>query len=167
MAFKPSKRKKHNIDRAQAKLTLNSMMDIFIIILLFLLKTYSAQGHLIFHSTKLDLPVSSVVNQSDVGLKLVVTQDMIFVEKKPIVRMQNVIKNSDGVVKNGIILPLKKVLLNFGTKSRQLEEKYGIKFSGDISISADKNLDYEDLVKIIQTCGNADYPNMHLSAYNK
>ncbi len=162
MAFKPSKIKKHNIHRVQAKLSLNSMMDIFIIILLFLLKTYSAQGHLFSHLHDLQLPVSQQENQPDRGLELVVSPEMIYFENMPVVPLVSVMSNAPEVVQNGIILPLKKTLEGYSSEGRLLEERYGIRFSGALSVKADRNLDYAELVKIMQTCGNAGFSNLHL-----
>jgi len=162
MAFKPSKIKKHNIDRSQAKLSLNSMMDIFIIILLFLLKTYSAQGHLFTHMHDVQLPQSQRESQVEHGLELVVSPDMIYFENRAIVPLPPIVADDPKVMKNGIIQPLKQTLEGYSNEGRRLEEKYGIKFIGALSIKADRNLEYSQLVKILQTCGQANFSNLHL-----
>ncbi|KAA3661618.1 MAG: hypothetical protein DWQ10_04170 [Calditrichaeota bacterium] len=167
MAFKPSKRKKHNIDRVEAKLSLNSMMDIFIIILLFLLKTYSAHGSFLPQNKNLQLPTAAIRNHVNVGLELVATSETIFVEKQPVVRMQDVNLEKSHVVADGIILPLFRVLHTYAIKANKLEKTYGIKFTGSIVIKADKNLDYRELVRVMQTCGKAKYHNIHLAVANK
>ena len=47
MAFIPSRSKRHTTDSGDVKLNLNSMMDMFTIILLFLLKVYSTDGQMV------------------------------------------------------------------------------------------------------------------------
>lgn len=162
MAFKPSKIKKHNIDRSQAKLNLNSMMDIFIIVLLFLLKTYSAHGQLFSHMHEVQLPRSDRSGAPEHGLELVVSPQMIYFENQSIVALAPVIANDSGVVKNGIIIPLKNALQKYADEAQRLQQTYGIKFSGALSINADRNLEYSELVKILQTCGQANFSKLHL-----
>ena len=146
---------------------MNSMMDIFIIILLFLLKTYSAHGRFLSQEKDLQLPYAKFQNHVNIGLELVVTNETIFVEKQPVAEMHDVVYNKPPIVVEGIVVPLYKVLYKYALQAQKMEKKYGIKFNGSIVIKANKNLDYKDLVKIMQTCGKATFANMHLAVANQ
>ena len=60
MAFIPSRIKKHDTNPGKVRVNLTSMMDMFTIILVFLLKTYSTEGMLIHPSDSLTLPTSTI-----------------------------------------------------------------------------------------------------------
>ena len=91
MAFVPSRRKKHQTGAARVSLNLTSMMDMFTIILVFLLKTYSTEGQLIHPSDNLTLPNSTVENPPEIALDVTVSQGWIMVNNNPVVQMSRVV----------------------------------------------------------------------------
>ena len=76
MAFAPSKRRRLTTIEP-AKVSLNAMLDIMTIILLFLLKTYSATGALI-HPSIDNLPFSTSEKEARKTLSLILTSDGLF-----------------------------------------------------------------------------------------
>lgn len=162
MAFKPSKIKKHNTDPGKVKLNLTSMMDMFTIILVFLLKTFSTEGMLIQPSEYLTLPISTVEKSPEVALDIIVSKEWIMVHNEPIVRVADVID-----FKGFIIKPLHDKLYVYAREAKRMEELYGTKFSGKVTIQGDKSIPYKLLVKVMATCGKSDYPNMRLVVYKK
>jgi len=167
MAFIPSKIKKHNTKTPQVKLTLTSMMDMFTIILVFLLKTFSTEGQLISPSDYLKLPDSKVEQPPEVGLDLVVSRQVILVNDEKVVTMDDVIANRPAIVDSGIIKPLRDKLNFYSSQARRMEIDYGVKFSGKVVIQGDRELPYSELVKVMRTCGVSGYPNMRLLVYNE
>lgn len=165
MAYIPSRIKKHNVKQAEVKLNLTSMMDMFTIILVFLLKTFSTEGQLISPSNYLKLPDSKVEQPPEVGLDLVVSKQLIIVNDEKVITVDDVMANDPAVVQNGIILPLREKLLFYSSRARQMEVDWGVKFSGKVTIQGDKALPYSELVKVMRTCGASDYPNMRLLVY--
>ncbi len=162
MAFIPSRIKKHNTDPGQIRLNLTSMMDMFTIILVFLLKTYSTEGQLIHPSNSLQLPKSTVERSPEVALDVVVSKDQILVNNKPVVSMQEV-----HALRGFLIPQLQRELQFYANEAKKMEQNFGIKFSGKVTIQGDRRLPYGDLVKVMYTCGRADYPNMRLVVYRK
>lgn len=160
MAFVPSKIKKHNTDTGEVKLNLTSMMDMFTIILVFLLKTFSAEGMLIQPSEYLTLPTSSVEKSPEVALDVVVSKEWIMVHNEPIVRVAELTNYKGFVIK-----PLQEKLSVYAREAKRMEELYGTKFSGKVTIQGDKSIPYKLLVKVMATCGKSDYPNMRLVVY--
>ncbi len=79
MAFAPSKRRrlKRNDD---PKMNLSSMMDMMTIILLFLLKSYSASGALIKPALDIQLPQSSVQTEPKRALAVVLIKNSNFLQ---------------------------------------------------------------------------------------
>ena len=156
MAYIPSHKKQHKTDPGEARLQLTSMMDMFTIILVFLLKTYSTHGQLINPSQDL------TQQMPELGLDVTVSSDWILVNGKPVVKTSNL--ESMG----GYIIPgLQEELFRYAREAEKMEELYGAKFSGKVTIQGDKNLPYRTLIKVMATCGQSDYPNMRLIVYRE
>lgn len=167
MAFIPSRIKKHDTKAVEVKLNLTSMMDMFTIILVFLLKTFSTEGQLISPSEYLKLPNSLIEEPAQVGLDLIVSKQIILVNHEKVATMDDVISNDPAVVENGIIKPLRERLRYYSTQAKKMEVDYGVKFSGRVMIQGDRELPYAELVKVMRTCGVSDYPNMRLVVYRE
>ena len=162
MAFIPSHRKRHRTGSGEVKLQLTSMMDMFTILLVFLLKTYSTHGQLINPSQDLTLPQSVVEHPPEVGLDVTVSTDWILVNGKPVERTSSVDSS------NQIVVPaLQQELLRYASEGKKLETTLGTPFSGKVTIQGDKNLPYRLLIKVMATCGQSDFPNMRLVVYLK
>ena len=162
MAFIPSHRKRHKTDPGEARLQLTSMMDMFTIILVFLLKTYSTHGQLINPSQDLTLPTSLVQHPPELGLDVTVSADWILVNEKPVEQTQNIISEDTYIVQR-----LQEELLRYAREAEKMEEIYGAKFSGKVTIQGDKNLPYRLLIKVMYTCGQSNYPNIRLVVYKE
>lgn len=167
MAFIPSRIKRHDTDPGEVKLTLTSMMDMFTIILVFLLKTYSTEGRLVSPSEYLTLPHSTVEQPAEVGLDVVVSKQIVMVNNESVALVADLVNNNPKVVEGGIIKPLRDRLRYYSREAKRLEADYGIRFSGKVTIQGDKDLAYSELVKVMRTCGVSDYPNMRLIVYRE
>ena len=156
-------RKRRGIKRSQTvRLQLTSMMDMFTIILVFLLKTYSTQGQLINPSDDLTLPSSTTQQAPQLGLDVTVSSDWILVNGKAIEKTSTVNEI------NGYIIPsLRNVLRQYAQEATLMKERYGAEYSGKVTIQGDKNLPYEILIKIMATCGQSNFPNLRLVVYQK
>lgn len=162
MAYIPSRRKRHNTFVNNATLNLTSMMDMFTIILVFLLKAYTSEGQLIQPSDTLSLPKSTLKTPLETALNLVVSQDMILVNDKPVILMEEVVKQN-----NFLIAPLQAELRRHANEAKRMEAQFEMPFTGKIVIQGDREIQYKDLVKVMATCGMSDYPNMRLVVYQK
>lgn len=162
MAFVPSKAKKHPTGIGRVSLNLTSMMDMFTIILVFLLKTYSTEGQLIQPSQNLTLPSSTIENPPEVALDVTISREWILVNNEP------VIQTSEVEAQNELLIgKLGAALQKYALEAKKMEERYGVRFSGKVTIQGDKNLPFRTLLKVMATCGRSDYPNMRLVVYQK
>ncbi len=160
--FPPSKAKKHGSWQEKATLNLTSMMDMFTILLVFLLRAFSLEGQLVHPSDYLTLPKSTVKQPPELALEVVVSKEWIMVNDKPVARVKEVEQQQ------GLIIPALKAELDVHAReAKKMEELYGTPFSGKITIQGDKDLPYNTLVKVMATCGQAEYPNMRLAVYQK
>jgi len=162
MAFIPSRIKRHDTASPKVGLNLTSMMDMFTIILVFLLKSYSVEGQLTHPSKDLTLPKSNTDRLPEVALDVTVSREWILVNEKPVEQLSNVIQHAD------LLIPrLQDALQRYANEAKKMEETYGIKFSGKVTIQGDKKLPFSTLLKVMATCGRSDFPNMRLVVYQK
>jgi len=168
MAFIPSRIKKHNTGSGKVSLNLTSMMDMFTIILVFLLKTFSTEGQLLQPSDHLQLPKSTVGKAPEIALDVVVTRKEILVNDSPVLIENDADPNKLVAADyNRIITPLYERMVIFANESKKMEELYGTEFTGKVTIQGDYKLPFSLLVKIMYTCGQAEFGNMRLVVYRK
>ena len=160
MAFIASRSKRHITDPGKLGLNMNAMMDMFTIILLFLLKVYSTEGHLINPSEDLTLPSSTIEKVSEVSLDLAISKEWLVLNDKPVMKVKDLL-----ATKQYIIPALQQELLRYAEEAEKMQERYGRRFSGSITIQGDKELPYRALVKVMATCGRSKYPNMRFLVY--
>lgn len=147
------------------KLNITSMMDMFTIILVFLLKSFSTQGQLITPATGLLLPTSTVERTTRSSLDVQITKDKILVQDKIVVdekELRDILKQ-----KNFIIQKLYDVLEKYTDAGMRMSEISGSDASGEITIQGDIGVPYKLLTRVMYTCGQAGYPSMNLVVYRK
>ena len=162
MAFIPSHVKRHDTNPGAVKVQLTSMMDMFTIILVFLIKAYSTEGTMIHPSENLTLPLSTINKSAEMALDVIISKEWIMVNNEPTAKVSEILAQDGLIVKN-----LQERLLFYAKEAKRMEELYGTKFSGKILIQGDKDLPYKLLVKVMATCGRAEYPNMRFLVYRK
>ena len=158
-------RLKRNAAFEDAKLNITSMMDMFTIILVFLLKNFSTQGQIITPSTGLMLPTSTVQQSASEGLVVKLSQNDCAVENTIVLNKKDL--DSVQYQKEFMINKLYTVLTEYAKHGQNSSNVYGTEFSGQITIQADIQIPYKLLTRILYTCGQSGYPNMNLLVYRK
>jgi biopolymer transport protein ExbD len=157
------KRKRRGSD--EIKLNITSMMDMFTIILVFLLKNFSTEGAIVTPANNLTLPNSSVEKKAKEALSVKVARNTITVENLLVID-ENGYKEI--VSKKDFLIPaLHDVLLRYSEEGKKMSSISGAEFSGEITIQGDVEIPYNVLTKVMYTCGQAGYPNMNLFVYRQ
>lgn len=140
-------------------LRLTSMIDVFTILLVFLLKSYSAEGQIMTPTKELTLPVSTATKNPETSSIIVVTPELLLVDGTAISSVQDVI-NSEG-------LKIENLFLDLSAKRKMIEATSNlsdrIAFKGEITIQGDANIPFEVLKKVMFTCGRVGYNNILLA----
>ena len=167
MQFNPGMRKYMEKRVASGfKIQITSMVDMFVIILVFLLKSYSTSPVNPSMSEHLVLPTSSTYQNPEDVLKLVVSKTGIFVEDKRVVEF-----------KDGQLLPadvdkadpqfigaLFNELDETAKKTKNIAEKNEtVEFDGRVMMQADRDMPYDLLKKVMYTSMLAGYAEMKLA----
>lgn len=138
-----------------ASLNMVSLMDIFTILVFFLLVTSSDSNTL--PSTKsLELPASTTDKVPKKTLVIMVNSDNILINGKTIVPVQSAINNGKSIVPE-----LALTLVQFAKKEDKKKKRY------NITIMGDKKIPYKLLKKIMVTCAGTKYANISLAVVQK
>ena len=138
-----------------AKLNLVSLMDIFTILVFFLLVN-SGENELIKVSKDLKLPESTAQVQPDATVTVMVTQSDIIVDGRPVATMDDVLE-SDGIVSGQA-----KELNDLAAKRTELTAEEKTKGRA-ITILGDHTIPYEILKRVMVTCAKSNYRDLSMA----
>lgn len=142
----------------EVSLTLNSMMDMMTIILVFLLKSYGEEPLVILPNT--DVPISvAEVTPEDMTV-VTVNKEGIFMVRDRVLELEDG-KVSGNFKKGGesglIIEPLEESLRKEVEKLKSIAQASGKAFEGDMTIIADQSVNYRLLVEVMQTAIGTEF----------
>ncbi|MGE0764408.1 MAG: ExbD/TolR family protein [Bdellovibrionales bacterium] len=152
------------------KIQITSMVDMFVILLVFLLKSFSTSPVQITPNGDLNLPESSVSTDPVDVVKLVVSKNAIFIEDRKIIDLNNgEIKAEDSDKTDAqFIRKLYEELDIQAKKTRDIASvNETVEFDGKILMQADRDLPYALLQKVLYTSMLAGYADMKLAVVGK
>jgi biopolymer transport protein ExbB/TolQ/biopolymer transport protein ExbD len=152
-----------------ASLQLTPMIDMFIVVLIFLLMTFQAEGQILSVSRDIKLPFAEKVDK----LKRAPIVSISFPENDP----------AGGVVTlDGSEVSTARELLEDESpdwKIAKLTEQLEVKkhnwkmtnpdkqFPGEVIVQCDQNVDFKIIKKVMYSCGLAGYANVHFAVTQK
>ena len=140
-------------------LRLTSMIDVFTILLIFLLKNFSAEGQIFTTPKDVTLPVSSSTDAPITTSVLMVTADWILVDGKPLESVQKNLRDNSLLLKNLYEdLKAKRILAE---SAANLDDRMA--FKGEITVQGDEDIPFEILKRVMYTCGQVGYNNLLLA----
>ncbi len=141
-------------------LQITSMIDMFTIILVFLLKSYASSSVEIAVNQNVRLPSSTASTAPVEALKLIVSTKGVYVDDKQVAVIENGnIANSYLDPKDQkFIRPLYDALKAQAEKSKAIaQQNKDMEFEGKVIFQADQGLDYKLLRKVMYTSSFAGY----------
>jgi biopolymer transport protein ExbD len=159
-------------------LQLTSLLDIFMIILVFLLVSFAVSTTNFSTFENLEMPLSKTEDQPPDSLHIVISLDGLFFENRRILNFKTTpvtadpegplrfeLASGDLAEENRLILPLFDALMEAKGRSETLRQKSQTRdisgdplpFEGTIAIQADKRVDYLTLRMVMYTAASAGY----------
>lgn len=149
-------------------LIITSLIDFFSIVVIYLMKSYSAEGSILTNADNLVLPNSVAITKTkEIYLQVAATTDMVLVDNNPVVPTEDVrrIPQSEG---NPIVKKLEEKLQAAMRQEEKMVQLGALnKIQGNVIIQIDKNLDFDVLFKIMYTCGSVGYNNMNFAVMER
>jgi len=163
-ASRRAKRMSRHHARTKKGVGLNmvSLMDIFTILVFFLLVSSSSVQDLP-NAKQVELPESTAEQLPKETVVIVVSDTDIVVQGRKVAEVQAVMKRSDGAIK-----PLKEELQRLaGRKLGQAPRADGKPVVREVTILGDKQIPFKLLKRIMLTCTQASYSNISLAVMRK
>jgi biopolymer transport protein ExbD len=140
-------------------LRLTSMIDMFTILLVYILINTSSDPEVMAVAADLELPLSSSQKPPKTSSIVAITRSWILVDGKQVITTNQVLASST------LLIPELQAELK---QLRAINEKVGeissqLGFTGKISIQGDRDLDYQVIKKVMFTCGQVGYNDMMLA----
>lgn len=162
----------HDIVRKAQKdsgftLQLTAMVDMFTIMIVFLLKSYDTSPLEVKNVDGLRLPSSITASAPQEALLLLVSKKGVFLNDKKLAELKDgkILESYISENDEDYIEPLFKELNDEAKKIEELTKKNpSIKFEGKLFLQADQSLDYGALRKILYTATMAGYGDLRLAA---
>ena len=149
-------------------LIITSLIDFFSIVVIYLMKSYSAEGSILTNADNLVLPNSvAITKPKEIYLQVAATNDMILVDNIPVVPTDDVrripMSNPDPIISK-----LEEKLQASYAQEQQMVKLGALnKIQGNVIIQMDKNLEFDVLFKIMNTCGKVGYNNMNFAVMER
>lgn len=135
------------------------MIDIFTILLIFLLKNFTAEGQILTTADDLTLPVSSAINPPSTTSIVTITKEWILVDGKPLEALKRAASDKALLLNNLFEdLKAKRILTE---SAANLDNRMA--FRGEITIQGDEEIPFEILKRVMYTCGQVGYNNILLA----
>lgn len=147
-------------------LQLTAMVDMFTILIVFLLKSFSTSAVNIDPHKGLQLPTSSSYVEPIEALKVVVSLEGIYIEDKRVVGLKDGKIEASQLDNNDqdFVRTLYDELEKHAKKSKDIADKNEeVDFDGKIVMQADSRLDYSEIKKVMYTASLAGYTEMKLA----
>ena len=148
------------------KIQITSMVDMFVILLVFLLKSYSTSPVQITPNDQLTLPASTSTKDPVDVLKLVVSKTGIFVDEKKVVELKDGVLATADVDTNDtqFIRALYTELDEQAQKTRMIaSQNTELEFDGKVVMQAERSLPYDVLRKVMYTSMRAGYSDVKIA----
>jgi biopolymer transport protein ExbD len=150
--------------QGEAGLIITSLIDVFVIVLVYLIRSVSSEGSLMTSADNLVLPMSQR-SKSPTEISLTIIGDQKHITVDDVVLM-----DTEAVRKQDTLLV--KQVLDVLTKKREEERKAEVlglikEATGKVVVQFDKNTPYDVVTKIMATCGYAGYNNIKFAVSKK
>jgi biopolymer transport protein ExbD len=171
MRFRKAMARKKRRDREAEgeikELNITAMMDLMTIILVFLIKSFSASSITVTASEDVRPPLSTSTSTPKDTIAITVTSKSIMVGDKRKVELKNAVispQDSSG----SLILPLDAALKKEVEKLKKIAERNpNAKFNHEVSIIGDKRVPYDLLSAVLYTAGQNELSNFRFIILQK
>lgn len=129
-----------------AALQLTAMVDMFTVLVVFLLQNYASTNQVLPISDQLALPKATVVKELKPSFVVILSKDYLFFNNKKVASFNTVKSDSDWLIES-LLNPVKEVIKNKSNNKTSKNKPFKYK----ITLQADKNIDFLSIKKVLYT----------------
>lgn len=150
----------HKRHKGAGVLNLVSLMDIFTILVFFLLVN-SSEVEVLPNAKEIQLPESIAEERARETVVVLVSQDSLLVQGRVVASVPEI------MARPGIVIPELKAELERQTERGLRQATRDDVESREVTIMGDRDIPYELLKKVMATCTDADYGRLSLAVLQK
>ncbi len=166
-ALARKKRKEREAEGEIKELNITAMMDMMTIILVFLIKSYSASSVTATASEDIRPPVSTTRLTPKDTVAITITPKFILVNEKKKVELVTM-QPKEAEMQGKLIIPLNDALAKEVEKLKYIAERNpAAPFTHEVSIIGDKRIPYELLSSVLYTAGQNELENFRFVVISK
>lgn len=147
--------KKHGASY-DVSLNLTPMIDMFVVLVIFLLMTFSSSGEILFIQKDVELPKATQADTLEQAPAIIIGSGQVVIDGQAVGRMDDIRDDE-----NFEIADLSERLSNLKKNYQQLHPT--TQFPGNIIIQGDKAVDFRVLKKVMFTCTSVGYTNINFA----
>lgn len=152
--------KRHRRGKLGGALNLVSLMDIFTILVFFLLVN-SSEVEVLPNAKDVQLPESIAEEKAKESVVILISDEDILVQGVPVAKVADVLAQATNE-----IAPLRQALLAQNVRALRQETRDDIA-GREVTIMGDKDIPYRVLKKVMATCTGSDYGRISLAVLQK
>jgi biopolymer transport protein ExbD len=137
-------------------LNLTPMIDMFVVLVIFLLMTFSTSGEILFIQKDIELPKAEMTDELEQAPVITIGAGNVVIEGNNVGRMDDIAEDE-----NFEIADLAEHLNNLKRNFQQLHPNQ--QFAGKIIIQGDKEVTFRVLKKVMFTCTSIGYTNINFA----
>jgi biopolymer transport protein ExbD len=140
-----------------ADLNVTPLVDMFVILVLFLIANFSATGEILAMSKEVQLPEAAHTGELQLAPVVLVSKDAILLNGALIGRTEDLTKEDYNNIPllEEKLRDLKKLTDDLHAAAKREDE-----MKGDVNIQADKEIEFRAMKKVMQSCTMAGYANI-------
>jgi biopolymer transport protein ExbD len=152
----------------EVALQITSMADIFTILLVFLLKSYSVSAMNVSVGKDLHLPTARGGNEQVEALKVEISESSVSVEGQVVVQLKNYEPSLSELNRDGSLKAVEQVLESEKQKQRSVASAMGTQKeerdepNRKLLIIADKKVPYKLMKRVLSSASNQDFTDFKL-----
>jgi biopolymer transport protein ExbD len=145
------------------RLNLTAMVDVFTVLLVFLLKSYAAEGTLTAAAQNLELPTSTSSTAPQPTITITISEDTLFVDDERVGTLAELTGDP------GPYIPLLGTALAARVDKARLiaGSNPSVTFHGRVTIMGDKDTPFATLERVMYTAARSEFGDIALAVYQK
>jgi biopolymer transport protein ExbD len=141
------------------KINLTSLMDVFTILVFFLLVN-SGQSEILDAPKQVQLPESVVESKPRETVVIYISPDEVLVQGEPVIRLADVLATQGAIAPvSDRLAALKQTIIGRSTQT--------VAASQEVTLLADKSIPFDVIRRVLSTCTGEGYTNISLAVVQK
>jgi biopolymer transport protein ExbD len=148
-----------------ADLLITPLVDMFVIIVLFLIANFSATGEVLMMTKDIQLPEATNVKEVEMNPVVMVSGEEVSISGNVVGRVQDLVKEE--------YLNIPALEEKLRDMKKQFEDLHAMAdgntnaFKGDVNIQAHKDVEFSIIKRVMFSCASAGYNNINFATLQK